>query len=175
MRRQLAAYQRNQRRGEDDEKEGYEFYDVTAWSLPFTLGLDAWWTDDTSPVTGERVGGPLPIAPPTPGRAQSAYVFTNESEAATRLAMRLLREGFLVGIATRPLIADGASCPRGTFVVRVQRNALRCTSGLRCSRPASPGPGDRGALGLSRFGSGTGAKASSRCTRHGPARRGRGH
>ncbi|MBL8976813.1 MAG: hypothetical protein JNM53_00190, partial [Gemmatimonadetes bacterium] len=55
VRAQLGAYQRNQRRGEDADREGYEFYDVTGWSLPFTQGLDAWWTDDTTRIGGERV------------------------------------------------------------------------------------------------------------------------
>jgi hypothetical protein len=123
VRRQLAAYQRNQRRGEDEDKEGYEFYDITGWSLPFTLGLDAWWTDDTTRVTGERIraGDSLP-APAPPGKAQSAYLFGNASEAGTRLAMRLLAEGFRVAVATQEVTADGITYPRGTFVARVQRN-----------------------------------------------------
>lgn len=123
VRKQVAAYRRNQLRGQEAEKEGYEFYDVTAWSLPLTLGLDAWWTDEVTPVTGTKVG-PADSASvaPAPGRAQSAYVFTNESEAATRLAMRLLREGYRVSASTRALVADGVTYPRSTYVVRVQRN-----------------------------------------------------
>ncbi len=123
VRKQLAAYRRNQLRGEEAEKEGYEFYDVTAWSLPLTLGLDAWWTDEVTAVTGTRVTPDDSLAPaPAPARGQSAYVFTNESEAGTRLAMRLLREGYRVNAASRALVADGVSYPRSTFVVRVQRN-----------------------------------------------------
>ena len=126
VRKQLTAYQRNQRRGEDEDKEGYEFYDITSWSLPFTLGLDAWWTDDTTRVAGERIqaGDTLP-APAVPAKAQSAYLFGNGSEAGTRLAMRLLGEGFRVSVATQPITAGGATYPRGTFVVRVQRNPAR--------------------------------------------------
>jgi len=123
VRKQLAIYQRNQRRGEDEDKEGYEFYDVTGWSLPFTLGLDAWWTDDTSRVAGQRVQSDegLP-APAAPSRAQSAYLFSDQTESGARLAMRLLREGVRVSAATQPILADGVSYPRGTFVVRIQRN-----------------------------------------------------
>jgi hypothetical protein len=123
VRKQIAAYKRNQLRGEDAEKEGYEFYDVTAWSLPLTLGLDAWWTDDVAAVSGARVGPTDSMAPPPqPARAQSAYVFTNASEASARLAMRLLREGYKVSSALRPLVADGVTYPRTSFVVRLQRN-----------------------------------------------------
>jgi hypothetical protein len=157
VRKQLAAYRRNQLRGEEEWKEGYEFYDITAWSLPLTLGLDAWWTDDTTRVTGIRVGpqDSLP-APPAPARAQSAYVFTNESEASARLALRLLNEGFRVNAALKPLVADGQSYPRSTFVVRVQRNpptlherigALARESGARVVAVQSAFP-DSGQVGV---------------------------
>jgi len=123
VRQQLAAFERNRRRAPDEPQENYEFYDVTAWSLPLALGLDAWWTADTTPLTGDRVtvADSLEV-PPAPARAGSAYVFGNQDEAGTRLAMRLLREGFRVGATTKPIIADGLRYPPGTFVARVQRN-----------------------------------------------------
>jgi zinc carboxypeptidase len=123
IRKELARYDRNQLRGSEEESEEYDFYDITAWSLPLTLGLDAWWTDETGPVTGDRVPADA-VAPAVaaPATARSSYLFTNSSDASVRLASRLLREGFKVGAATEPLVADGVSYPAGTFVVRVQRN-----------------------------------------------------
>jgi hypothetical protein len=157
VRRQFAAFQRNQRRGADENKEGYEFYDVTAWSLPLTLGLDAWWTDDTTRVVAERIRATDSLAlPPAPARAQSAYVFGDDAEAGTRLAMRLLREGFRVGVATRPITADGTNYPTGTFVVRLQRNpeavherivALARETGARVTAVRSAFP-DSGQFGI---------------------------
>jgi hypothetical protein len=119
---QLAKYDRNKRRGEEAGQEGYDFYDITAWTLPLALGLDAYWTDEAIPA-GDRVaaGDSLPKVAP-PAHAQSAYLFTDATEAGARLAMQLLHEKFRVAVATRPLMADGVSYPRGTFVVRVQRN-----------------------------------------------------
>jgi hypothetical protein len=126
--RQLEKFRRNQRRG-DAAGERYEFYDVTAWSLPYTMGLEAWWTEDASPVTGD----PLALAPDTSyralapaggvsGRATSAYVFPNDRQAAAELALALLGEGFVLNVSTEPLRADGRTYPRGTFVTRVVRN-----------------------------------------------------
>jgi hypothetical protein len=123
VRKQLDKFARNRIRGEDTEHEGYEFYDITAWSLPLTLGLDAYWTEDTPPVSGDRVQATESRAtPPPPARAQSAYLFTDETEAGTRLAMWLLREDFKLSVASVPITAGGVVYPRGTFVARVQRN-----------------------------------------------------
>ncbi|HEY7682915.1 MAG TPA: M14 family zinc carboxypeptidase [Gemmatimonadales bacterium] len=123
VQKQIAAYQRNQRRGAQEDKEGYEFFDITAWSLPLTLGLDAWWSDDTGSLTGDRIRETDSLPPPPAfGQAQSAYLFADRQESGVRLAMRLLREGFRVACARQPLVAAGVRFPRGTFVVRVQRN-----------------------------------------------------
>jgi hypothetical protein len=126
--RQLDKFARNQRRG-DAGGERYEFYDVTAWSLPYTLGLDAWWTEDAAPITGDLLAVPdngsfRALAPGggVSGRAQSAYVFPNDRQASAELALSLLREGFVLNVATEPLRADERSYPRGTFVARVVRN-----------------------------------------------------
>ncbi len=124
VRAQLHRYERNKIRGEGDDREGYEFYDITAWSLPLTLGLTAFWTDETAPVAGEpvRADDALPPVEP-PARARSAYVFSNDTEAGARLALHLLGEDVKVAVATQPIVADGTRFPRGSFVVRVQRNA----------------------------------------------------
>ncbi|MFN8652708.1 MAG: M14 family metallopeptidase [Gemmatimonadales bacterium] len=124
VRKQVNAWRRNQLRGPETPMEEYDFYDITGWSLPLTLGLDAWWSDEATPVTGTRVSVTDSLAvPPVPSRARSAYVFSNENEAGAKLAARLLREGYRVSAAARTMTADGVSYPRSTFVVRVQRNA----------------------------------------------------
>jgi hypothetical protein len=82
--RQLERFARNQRRG-SAPGEGYEFYDITAWSLPFTLGLEAWWTEDLGAAgrahrdTAERsphCGRHRSVS----DRARSAYVFPNDRQ-----------------------------------------------------------------------------------------------
>jgi hypothetical protein len=122
-RRQLDKFERNRRRGEEASGEGYDFYDITAWSMPYTFGLDAAWTEDLVPVAGEAVTAETTLpAGRVSGRAQSAYVFPGGQESSTRLALGLLREGFTVGVATVPIRADGLTWPVGSFVTRVARN-----------------------------------------------------
>ena len=165
VREQLARRARNARRGESAEHEGYQFYDMTAWALPYTFGVDAWWTEDAAAVNGElltladsadaaaQLAGP--VAPPA--RARSAYLFSSERASSAGLAMALLGHGHRVGIATRPLRAEGRGWPRGTFILRTERNtaALHDSIGALAGRfgvevvGVSSAWADSGAIGLS--------------------------
>jgi hypothetical protein len=122
---QIARFKRNQMRGKQQPKEEYGFYDITAWSLPLAFGLDAFWTEDLAPVNS------IPLTEEyiqqikrgsVSGKAQVAYVFPYDTDASAVMALRLLNEGFRVGVATRQIEADGKFWKRGTFVVRVTRN-----------------------------------------------------
>ncbi len=143
---QVDRFNRNQRRGKKTAGEGYEFYDVTAWSLPVAFGVEAYWTSDLSPVTGDILSLPaeepsLPLAQQQPRRvggellavevpsgvvagrgATSAYVFSPERNGAMRLVTQLLAEGFRVQLSREPLDVGGKTWPRGTYVVHVARN-----------------------------------------------------
>jgi hypothetical protein len=123
---QMERFQRNYRRGANVPREGYEFYDVTAWSLPVTFGVEAWWTEDLGAVSGALVTraddasafGGISGAKP----ARSAYVFTSERNGAPRLAYRLLAAGYRVALSERAMETGGQKFPRGSYVVRVTRN-----------------------------------------------------
>jgi hypothetical protein len=145
---QIDKFKRNARRGANENREGYEFYDVTAWSLPVTFGVEAYWTEDAGAVASElmtappaevklqdlpgsldpRIGGDLlaaidPNGGIVSGRpAQSAYLFGPERNGASRLAYHLLKENYRVAVTTTPVEAGGRTWPRGTYVVRVARN-----------------------------------------------------
>ena len=124
-RMQVERFNRNYRRGANVPREGYEFYDVTAWSLPVTFGVEAYWTEDAGPVSGALVtqaDAPSASGGVSGGRARSAYLFTSERNGAPVLAYKLLAEGFRVAISERSLEAGGRAYPRGTYVVRVARN-----------------------------------------------------
>ena len=120
--RERGKFQRNRRRGEDADKEEYGFYDITAWSLPLTFNLDAYWTEDAG-AAGEAVTDTTLPAAPAPARAASAYVFPNDRPGAARLALALESEGFRLAVATKPIQSGTRAFPRGTFLARPQRNA----------------------------------------------------
>jgi len=134
VKRQLEIRERNERRGKNVPKERYEFYDVTAWSLPLAFGVEAYWTEDAPrvrsvPLALDESGRVVTSDDRKPivsggvtGRATSAYVFAYETNAAARLAFALLNEGYKIAVSTRPLRADGRDFPRGTLIVPIERN-----------------------------------------------------
>lgn len=121
----MARFRRNQLRGKGQQKEGYGFYDITAWSLPLAFGVDAYWTEDAgsvnaSPVTTETIAAAKRGS--VTGRAQIAYVIPYETDSTGAFVARLLQNGFRVAVSTRPLNAGGRGWKEGTFVIRVSRN-----------------------------------------------------
>lgn len=122
----MQRFKRNQVRGANSpDREGYGFYDITAWNLPLAFGVDAYWTEDvgggnTSIVTDNY----LTEAKSSKGfsRARSAYIIPYETDNSAVLALRLMKEGFRVGVAARKLNAAGRNWDAGTFVIRVSRN-----------------------------------------------------
>lgn len=130
VKEQIARRERNEKKNENEPKEGYEFYDITAWALPFAYGLDAWWTEDAPPVDSRKLTldarGNVAIQSLTGGvqggRTQVAYVFKYDRDSAAFLALRLLLEDYKLAVATKPLRAGGKDWPRGTIIARVVRN-----------------------------------------------------
>ncbi|MDH3530433.1 MAG: M14 family zinc carboxypeptidase, partial [Acidobacteriota bacterium] len=122
----LARFQRNQMRGASANKEGYGFYDITAWNPPLAYGVEAYWTEDAPSVNSDPVApGHLESVKSTASgfsRGRIAYVIPYQTDSAPALAIRLLHEGFNVNVSTRPLNAAGRNFDPGSFVVRVTRN-----------------------------------------------------
>jgi hypothetical protein len=134
---ELRRFARNLRRA-PAEREGAAFYDVTAWSLPFAHGVSALWSGTAMGVAAQRVTLPASVVKAhggwsadvgwarvggVDGRARSAYVWEAGGTGATRLAARLMDEGFAVVVSRDPLVVDNRDYRRGAFIVRVERNA----------------------------------------------------
>jgi hypothetical protein len=97
------------------------FYDVTAWSLPYTFRVRAWTAPGvvgpTEPVQG-FAGGAAP-----PAAARYAYAWEAGSEAGTRLLAALLADSVRVWYAPKYFRASGVEWAQGAFLVRVAANA----------------------------------------------------
>ncbi len=112
----------NRLRGRNVPAERSAFYDVTAWALPYAYGVEAYASEE--PISA----GELLTAPPaamgtvTGAPAGMAYLFDPSPLGSARLALALLREDFKVAVARRPFSTAGRDWPRGTFVVRMERN-----------------------------------------------------
>lgn len=125
VRDNMNRFRRNELRGKSANKEGYGFYDITAWNLPLAFGVDAYWTEDTGNSSGNNVTDEYLNSVKTgnvSGTAQIAYIIPYETDAAAVLALRLLKDGYRVSVASRALNAGGRNYKEGTFIVRVTRN-----------------------------------------------------
>jgi hypothetical protein len=98
------------------------FYDVTAWSLPYTFRVRAWGVAGPVGAT-EPISVTAPAAAPAPlARAGYGYAFAPGSEASARLLAGLLADSVRVWHAPRWFRSGEARFPLGAFVVRVSAN-----------------------------------------------------
>jgi hypothetical protein len=96
------------------------FYDVTAWSLPYTHRVRAWLLP--GPPAGSEPVQWIASAPSSIEAARSSYAFEPGSEASLAMLARLLADSVRVWYAPKAFTIAGAAFPRGAFLVRVAAN-----------------------------------------------------
>ncbi len=130
LREQQARRERNEKRNAAERKEEYEFYDITAWALPYTYNIAACWTEDALAVDArplaldayEHVALNHIPANAAPARATVAYLFRPDQDASAFLAIRLLQNGVRLTRLGKPLRLTGQTWPAGTMAALVSRN-----------------------------------------------------
>jgi hypothetical protein len=95
------------------------FYDLTAWSLPYSFRLRAWWTRS---VPATETLSPATVTPTVVGRGAYGYAFEPGSEPSVRLLAALLADSVRLWYAPRAFTVSGGRFPRGAFVVRTAAN-----------------------------------------------------
>ena len=104
---------------------GDEIYDVTAWSLPMTYGVEALrGRPDVEPESEPFGDGP---ATPEghvdgPERPKVGYLVPAEDESALDALSGWLRDGLRVHVVDRPFTLGGRSFDRGTLLLRAAEN-----------------------------------------------------
>ena len=92
-----------------------EFSDITTWSIPLALNLEAWSVDE--PVAA-RLAGPDPGA--LTGEGRLGYLAPPQGLAGHRLTAALMAAGLQFRVAVRPFTNSDRRYPAGTlFVPRV--------------------------------------------------------
>jgi Zinc carboxypeptidase len=135
LKRQEALRKANEAKGSEEAKQDYEFFDVTAWSLPLAMGVEAYFTDEpiraeittvsasSANLPGETAKHVPPECPITsridPG---VAYAFAPSSIRAMRMAIHLLRQGYRLDTSNEAFRAEGKDMPRGSFILWEERN-----------------------------------------------------
>jgi hypothetical protein len=135
LKRQEALRKTNESKGTEEAKQDYEFYDVTAWSLPLAMGVEAYYTDE--PVRTDVTEIPISSANgfadtvkhdsakrPAAGGAEPAvaYAFESSSVRAMRMAIRLLRQGYRLETSNETFRAGDKDMARGSFILWEERN-----------------------------------------------------
>jgi hypothetical protein len=135
LKRQETLRKANEAKGTEEAKQDYEFYDVTAWSLPLAMGVEAYSTvepirADVSAVLPASQSLTVDTAKNSPSKNSAtshvqpgvAYAFEPSSVRAMRMAIELLRQGYRLDTSNDPFRAGNKDMPRGTFILWAERN-----------------------------------------------------
>jgi hypothetical protein len=119
-----ATRERNKQLGSDTPKEPLFFYDITAWSLPVTYGIEgAAFTEDiiALPNDWQVTAPPKPVGRVIGGTANYAYVVPY-NDGGAKMAGLLLQEDYNVALAMRDFKNADRDFPAPSLVTRVERN-----------------------------------------------------
>lgn len=109
------------RREQEKKKEnfeGYEFYDLTGWSLPYAHGLNAWWCESRPAISSFNA------APESSAFTASTvgYLIRYRDLDDVLAAFRLAARGVRLSLLTKETKIDGKTFAAGTFQVLKVRN-----------------------------------------------------
>jgi hypothetical protein len=143
VQRQESLRKANEAKGSQEIKQDYEFYDVTAWSLPLAMGVEAYYSDEPVPTDTKQFGAlssdPTGASGPQKAPAEAdlhlielgvAYTFQPASAQAMRMAIQLLRQGYRIDTCNNSFRAANTDLPRGTFILWDERNPANLRESL---------------------------------------------
>jgi Zinc carboxypeptidase len=136
------------------------FYDVTAWSLVYSYGVQAWSSSSTLRVDSQLFSGDVRVEVSDEDEAYAWLIPYDDADGVAALS-DLWKEGIVVATALDALRVEGRDFPRGSFIVPRAANADHTELGATLRRivrargltlyAASSGWSERGpALGSSR-------------------------
>ncbi len=103
------------------------YYDLTAWALPYSYNIEAYWSDDGRALPARLLEREVFLQKQflgevVDGQPRYGYLFAYESNAAAKLLAHLLQTDYVVMTTQTPLRVAGKAFARGAVLVRVERN-----------------------------------------------------
>ncbi len=155
VRRQESLRKANEAKGTQEMKQDYEFYDVTAWSLPLAMGVEAYFSDEAAHADTTRLDSQISDIVPSSIAPGVAYMFRPSSLRSMRMAIQLLQQGYRIDTCNDSFYAGDTELPRGTFILWDERNPANLRQTLvklsdengvpvQSIRSSFPGDGNRG-------------------------------
>ncbi|ELR71025.1 Peptidase M14, carboxypeptidase A precursor [Fulvivirga imtechensis AK7] len=96
-------------------------YDITAWSLPYAYGLDAYALTDKVDISGKYTVSPA-TTPKPESKNVYAYMLEYKSLQDVKFLAAVLKEGINARVARKPLQIEGKSFGRGSIVITRRTN-----------------------------------------------------
>ncbi len=120
-----------ERKSLEKEKESM-MYDVTAWSLPLSYNVEAYWSESPE-ISGSKVLTGLPEArgnlrTPQP---QYGYLFDYSDDRALEAMASLFTKGYTLRSTRKPVEIEGTSFPRGSVLARRNENPASLGDAMR--------------------------------------------
>jgi hypothetical protein len=113
----------DEQRRRNQLRQREQFYDVTAWSLPYLFDLPCYVAEQVSEVETTVLSQiPAPAGKVNGGVAKLAYLLPWGTHSSTMALATLFQEGVRVHSTDRPLQIGGRSYPSGTLIVKVKDN-----------------------------------------------------
>jgi hypothetical protein len=141
-----------EQRQRTQEDEPDQFYDLTAWSLPLAMNVEAW--SASAPVAGAK---PLTMpAVPAFRAASYGYLLDGDDPNFYRAAGRMLRDDVKFNVSEDPITIGDRNFARGTIVVLKGNNRSDVDAALeRIGREQNVAfvPVETGWIGGTAFGS----------------------
>ncbi len=95
-------------------------YDITAWSLPYAMGLEAYAFKTLIPVQQEVSDSPKSYV--EPDNAQYAYMVPWRSFEDGKFLAQIQKEGVKVRAADHEFTVEGKYFPRGSLIMTKRNN-----------------------------------------------------
>lgn len=99
-------------------------YDITAWSLPYVYGVDAYVVNSLLPLktaAAEKNAAAIPAS-------NYGYLIKYNSVNSVKLLAQLLKQGIKVRFSEKPFTYNGADFDRGTLIVLQKNNPANLLS-----------------------------------------------